>query len=214
MAVLASKLLNADEFYQFVHKPKNSGRYFELERGEVIELPPPGFRHGFVCANTAYKLSQFAYEVERGIVCTNDTGVIVEEDPDTVRGADVSYYDDDSSYETVEIRYARKPPLLVAEILSPDDRISRVLIRTDQYLKCGVALFWLIDPDSRTLTVYRKGREPVTLYESDELTGEDVLKGFRCRVADLFAMPGAKKSAKTSGKNGKRPPKPKGKRNS
>ena len=213
MATVTATRLTADEFYDFVHKPRNAGRYFELERGEVIELPPPGIRHGIVCGNVAYKLIQYAIEVKRGFVGTNDTGVIVEEDPDTVRGADVSYYDDDSDFETVEIRYSYDPPLLVAEILSPDDRISRVIIRTDQYLKRGVALFWLVDPEVRTVTVYRKGREPITLTDADELTGEDVLKGFRCRVADLFAMPGAKKGAKAARKNGKRPPKPKGKRN-
>src|SRR6266851_2002991 len=144
MATAIATRMTADEFYDFVHQPRNSGRFFELERGEVIELPPPGFRHGFVGGITAYKLNQYAIEIEHGVVCTNDTGVIVEEDPDTVRGADVSFYDDDPDYDTMERRYASDPLLLVAEVLSPDDRISRIIIRTDQYLKRGVGLVWLI----------------------------------------------------------------------
>lgn len=211
MATATTKLLTADEFYNFVHRPRNAGRWFELERGEVIELPPPGKRHGIVCLNIAFKLNAYAIEIKRGYVCTNDTGIIVEEDPDTVRGADVSFYDDDKDFDKVEIGYTCDPPLLVAEVLSPDDRPSRIIIRTDQYLKRGVALFWLIDPEARTVTVYRQGREPITLYEDDELIGENVLKGFRCCVADLFTMPGDK-GKKAMGKNGKKPPKPKHKR--
>jgi len=209
MATAIATRMTADEFYDYVHKPENSGRWFELERGEVIQLPPPGFRHGVVCVNTGRILLDYAFAVERGYVCTNDTGIIVEEDPDTVRGADVSVYDDDGKdFDEIELRYAHVPPLLVAEVLSPEDRISRVIIRVEQYLKRGVGLVWLIDPEERTVTVYRKGREPVTLFEDDELTGEDLLKSFRCRVADLFRLPGEKKSRK----NGKKPPKQKNKR--
>jgi Uma2 family endonuclease len=212
MATVTKTRMTADEFYDFVHQPRNSGRWFELERGEVIELPPPGFRHGIVCANTGRILLEYAFAVGRGCVCTNDTGVVVEEDPDTVRGADVSYYDDDDKdFDEIEIRYAYEPPLLVAEILSPDDRVSRIVLRIDQYLKRGVSLVWLVDPDVRTVTVFRKGREPIVLRENDELTGEDLLKGFVCRVADLFALPGGKKK-KAARKNGKKPPKPKNKR--
>src|SRR5260221_9115866 len=182
MATVTATPMTADEFYNFVHQPRNSGRWFELERGEVIELPPPGKRHGFVCLNTGILLHSYAVAVKRGYVCSNDTGIIVEEDPDTVRGADVSFYDDDKDFDTIEIGYAYDPPLLVAEVLSPDDRPSRIIICTDQYLKRGVALFWLIDPEARTVTVYRKGREPITLYEGDELTGEDVVNGVQCCI--------------------------------
>src|SRR5258708_2473812 len=103
MATVTATRMTADEFYDFVHQPRNSGRWFELERGEVIELPPPGKRHGIVCLNTGGILRDFTFAVGRGYVCSNDTGIIVEEDPDTVRGADVSLYDDEKDFETVEI---------------------------------------------------------------------------------------------------------------
>jgi Uma2 family endonuclease len=51
-------------------------------------------------------------------------------------------------------------------------------------------MVWVIDPESRTLTVHRPERSPVELTEGQDLTGEDVLPEFRCRVADLFFMPG------------------------
>lgn len=47
-----------------------------------------------------------------------------------------------------------RPPFLVIEILSPEDRLSRIQKRIDDYLGFGVAYVWLIDPDSRRAWVY------------------------------------------------------------
>ena len=70
MATVSTKLLTADEFYEFVHRPENAGRHFELERGEVIELPPPMKPHGFVCANVVFRLMKYAAEQNAGYVCS------------------------------------------------------------------------------------------------------------------------------------------------
>jgi hypothetical protein len=44
-----------------------------------------------------------------------------------------------------------------------------------------------LDPEDRTVTVYRSLDEARLLHESATLSGEDVLPGFSCRVAELFA---------------------------
>lgn len=46
------------------------------------------------------------------------------------------------------------PPFIVIEILSPDDRMSRVRQKIDEYLAFGVAYVWVIDPDTRRADVY------------------------------------------------------------
>ena len=180
----ATKLMNADTFYEFISQPENFRRFFELERGEVIELPPPRRQLGFVCVNVGSLLMDFAEEWAWGYACCNDFGVVVEQDPDTVRGMDVGFFDDDGL--ELEPEYVYEPPLVGVEVLSPTDRPSHVLRRIGEYLKWGVKLVWIVDPEVRSVNVHRKGREPVTLDETDDLTGEDVLPGFRCRVADFF----------------------------
>jgi Uma2 family endonuclease len=42
-----------------------------------------------------------------------------------------------------------KPPFICIEILSPEDRMSRVEERIDNYLAMGVAYVWVIDPQTR-----------------------------------------------------------------
>jgi Uma2 family endonuclease len=44
--------------------------------------------------------------------------------------------------------------LIAIEILSPEDRLSRVLVRLEDYLKMGTAHIWLLDPEERIAFVY------------------------------------------------------------
>jgi Uma2 family endonuclease len=143
-----------------------------------------------LCGNIAALLGNYARQRGRGYVCSNDTGVLVEEDPDTVRGPDLSYFDDVESAADVERAYAAAPPLLAVEVLSPHDRLTRMAVRVAQLLSRGVQLVWVVDAEAREVCVYRRGRDPYIATVAQELTGDDVLPDFRCRVAEFFALPG------------------------
>ena len=47
-----------------------------------------------------------------------------------------------------------EPPLVCVEILSPEDRISRMQERIDDYLAFGVGYVWVIDPKTRRAWVH------------------------------------------------------------
>lgn len=53
------------------------------------------------------------------------------------------------------------PPFLCIEILSPEDRMSRVLERVKEFLAFGVPHVWVIDPETRTAYSYtaNEGRQ-------------------------------------------------------
>lgn len=192
MATITTNLMTADEFLRWVQRPENRNRHFELVRGEVFEMPPPGKFHGFVCGNVGGILRNFAIQRGRGYVCTNDAGMIVEEDPDTVRGPDVTFYEDDETAGDMQRGYAAQPPLLAVDVLSPEDRVNRTVIRVTQMMRFGVALVWVVDPEARDVNVYRPESDPYLVDEAEELTGEDVLPDFRCKVGEFFQMPSGK----------------------
>ncbi len=184
--------MTAEEFYEWVHRPEQANKWYELVRGEVIELPPPTKPHGFVCVNTGRLLGNFTYQQGKGYLTGNDSGVILERNPDTVRGPDLAYYEDAQTFAELHPKYGEVPPRLAVEVLSPNDRLGRVIRRVMDYIHNGVDLVWLIDPEARNVSVYRPGKEPYVVEENQELTGEDVLPGFRCLVADFFRLPGDK----------------------
>jgi Uma2 family endonuclease len=47
----------------------------------------------------------------------------------------------------------RRPPLLCVEVLSPEDRLPRVVERVQDFHRMGVALVWIFDPESRQVWV-------------------------------------------------------------
>jgi Uma2 family endonuclease len=51
-------------------------------------------------------------------------------------------------------RIPSTPPFIAIEILSPEDRMSRVRKKIDEYLAFGVSYVWLIDPERRRADVY------------------------------------------------------------
>src|ERR1017187_7177881 len=98
----------------------------------------PDRRHGYVCGRADRILGNFVDGHDLGRVMSNDSGVIIDRDPDTVRGADVAYYS-----------YARLPkgplppglgtelPELVVEVRSANDRWPEILEKVSEYLNAG-----------------------------------------------------------------------------
>jgi Uma2 family endonuclease len=189
-AQATTQRMTANEFFDFVHRPENAGKWFELVRGEVIELPPPGERHGVVCSNVNLALSLYVRQRKQGYVICNDTGVLLDRDPDTVRGPDVAYFETSRRYTEMNPKFVEQTPALVVEVWSPNDRPGKMTRRVAGYLRSGVKMVWLIDPEECDVTIYRPGQEDEVYDRTQDLSGGDLLPGFRCAVADLFFSTG------------------------
>jgi Uma2 family endonuclease len=191
-APTTTKRMTAEEFYEFVHRPENVDRCFELVRGEVIEVSRPTRPHGVVCVRVGRLLDAYAEQRGSGYVTSNDSGVILEREPDTVRGPDVAFYEDAATFDELHPNYGEVPPLLAVEVLSPNDKPGKVMNKITNYLRSGVRLVWVLDPEARQVFVHQPDKALRELNQGDEITGEDILPGFRCRVADFFHLPGEK----------------------
>jgi Uma2 family endonuclease len=79
-------------------------------------------------------------------------------------------------------------PDLVAEVVSPNDRIDDLERKLLDYRRAGVRLVWLVYPALRIARVHRPDRTITELGENEFLLGEGVLPGFQVRVGDLFPV--------------------------
>ena len=81
-------------------------------------------------------------------------------------------------------------PDLAIEILSPSNTTAEMNRKRGEYFRAGTKLVWYVDPDPKTVTVYRPVGEPTVLKLENEIDGGDVLPGFRLSVRELFALAG------------------------
>jgi Uma2 family endonuclease len=70
-------------------------------------------------------------------------------------------------------RVVLDPPLLIVEILSPEDKHSETLRRFREYEKLGVRYIIQMDPEDRTTYMFVNG----DLVRRDELTGVETRNG-------------------------------------
>lgn len=173
---------------QFLELPTDARQHRELIRGEVVSMAPAGFEHGLVAAALVRHLHTFASDSALGVVLSSETGFTISRDPDTVRAPDAAF-----------VRTGRVPPPgsrggfvelapdLVVEVVSPSDRASDVLAKALAWVDAGVRLVWVVDPASRSVTVYRPdGLARILRGDGAQLTGEDVLPGLQIDLLDLF----------------------------
>ncbi len=80
-------------------------------------------------------------------------------------------------------------PDLAMEIVSPTDYPKLLDEKLTASMEAETPGVWRFYPRTRSIHVYRPSREVLILGPVDFLDGEDVLPGFRIRVADLFEPP-------------------------
>jgi Uma2 family endonuclease len=160
----------------------------ELVRGEISEQEMPTSQHGSVCALVAAFLVFWARTGRQGAVFSNDSHVLTERDPDTVRGPDCAFIRRERLPEgKLPAGVLEIPVDLAVEVLSPTDRWTDVLDKVLEYLRSGVREVWVIDPQRRSVAVHQPDQSPMHFAESETLTRPELLPGFACPVAELFA---------------------------
>jgi Uma2 family endonuclease len=177
-------LLTAEDFLLM----GGNGPPVELVRGRIVPMNQPNFEHGVLCGEIAYQLRRFLESNDLGHLTTNDSGVITERDPDTVRGPDVAFF----SYQRVPRENRRKKtyptasPDIAIEVLSPRDEWKEVLGTIGEYLVAGVTVVCVVDPQHDEVRLYFPDRPEQLLSAKDRLTFPAILPGFELSLPDLF----------------------------
>jgi Uma2 family endonuclease len=183
MTIAANKLITAEEFAAMA----GDGLH-ELVRGEVVEVPNPKPEHGRYVSRLDRRLGTHVEAHHLGEVLVNDSGFILDRDPDTVRGPDISFIRRERlpNGKLPEGVYFPGPLDLAIEVLSPDDRLADVEDKIDLYLAAGCPLVVILNPKRRTATLHRPGVDPHIVREPELLDLSAIVADFRCALADIF----------------------------
>jgi Uma2 family endonuclease len=180
------QLMTADEL---LAKPPD-GFVYELIKGELIKVsPPPGHEHGLVAMNIAGPLYEYVKKHQLGNVYAAETGYLLEQNPDTVRAADISFVSRERIERAKPVQgYWKGAPDLAVEVNSPSDTVGRIEGKVAEWLESGARMLWVVSPKMRTVTVYRSLTEIAVLTEKDTLDGGEVVPGFEISIAEIFAQ--------------------------
>ncbi|HEX5103439.1 MAG TPA: Uma2 family endonuclease [Pirellulaceae bacterium] len=180
----ANSLLTAAEFSRMA----DPGHPQELVRGIVVNMPPPKPRHGKICGRIIAHLVAYCDASDLGHVLGNDSGVVTEQDPDTVRGPDVTFIGYAKLPRDADLDdYVEIAPDAVFEVRSPSDGWSKILRMVAEYLQLGVLAVYVFDSEMEQVHCYYPDKPEQILTAADELAGVGPLAGFRVPVAKFFA---------------------------
>lgn len=180
---IPTMLMTAEDYLALGKEPRS-----ELVRGRIVEMTPPGFRHGSICSRLIRKLGRYLDDHDIGHLVSNDAGVITQRSPDTVRGPDVAFF----LYERLPredepVGYPAVSPNLVFEVVSPTDRTSDIMEKVAEYLRSDVTVVCLVDPARREMEVFRDDMLLEHFALDETLMIPDVLPGFELPLRELFS---------------------------
>jgi Uma2 family endonuclease len=173
---------------------------YEFVNGEYVEKPM-GTESDWIAMRLGILLGHFCLTRHLGYLFGANTAFqcyadAFPLDADKFRKPDLAFIAR-GRLPTLPKGYCKTVPDLAVEVISPGDEFAVIDIKIWEYQKIGVKLVWVIVPDTKTVHVHRINGTTQTLRGEGELSGEDVVPGFTCRLPELFAFDEADEAAST-----------------
>lgn len=168
-----------------------SNRELRLERtaqGELIVNPPTGWETGKRNRSISGELYIWWRNAGKpGEVFESSTGFILPNGAN--RSPDACWVSQerwDALTPEQKGTFANICPDFVVELRSASDTLSSQQEKMREYMDNGAVLGWLIDPQNRTVEIYRAGLAVEVLANPSELSGEEVLPGFLLDLREVW----------------------------
>jgi Uma2 family endonuclease len=172
---------------EFAKLPTGRGRRYELVHGELRTMAAAGGRHGAIVGQTTGVLWAFLTANDLGVLFGAETGFVLERNPDHVRAPDVAFVSYARLAEvTSRVGFLECAPDLVVEVISPGDAWSEVTEKVRDWLDHGTSVVWVVDPDARSVEIWRGNGRVDRRRGDEELDCEPALPGFRCKTVEIF----------------------------
>ena len=159
--------------------------------GELIVMSPTGGTAGRKNSRLTQQLRNWADSNGQGEVFDSSTVFVLPNG--ARRSPDVSWIEQELWNQLTGAQQDGFPPIapdFVIELVSPSDiknqRYEDLQLKMQEYLDNGVKLGWLIEPEAKTVEIYKVGQQVKILNNPQTLSGEDVLPGFVLDLSEIF----------------------------
>lgn len=165
--------------------------------GELIVMTPTGSEGSGFETEITVELGNWARRDGRGRAFNSNAGFRL---PDgSVRSADahwLSWAKRNSLTPEQRKGYAPVCPEFVIEVRSESDRLAELEAKMEMWMGNGVEVGWLIDPEERTVAIYRSndgraGEEVERLVDPSSVQGTGPVRGFELVMGRVWDEPGA-----------------------
>ena len=161
---------------------------YEIVNGQRVELPPRSAYTTWIASRLHLRLGLYAEDEGLG-VSVSEMLFVLDPEHNLRRRPDVAFVStarwslDRALPETGDWDVM---PDLAVEVISPNDVFKDVLAKVREYFHYGVQVVWVIAPEERQVYVYDSPTQVRILTGQDELTGGEVVPGFRIPLGHLF----------------------------
>lgn len=181
-----TRLMTAEELFKM---PDDGYHRYELVRGELRKMAPPGAYHAKSATRVGRSLANHVDENDLGEVYIGEVGFRIGSNPDHVRAPDVAFVRREREDEVGEMHgYFPGPPDLAIEVISPNDIYREVDEKVRDWLDAGARMVIVINPRRPNVIVHLPGEAPVTLTQEDTLDGGNVVPGWEMPVRNIFSQ--------------------------
>jgi Uma2 family endonuclease len=177
--------MTLDEFLELPETEPPS----EFMCGRIVPKPMPTWFHSRLAARLAYFFEAYFIAHAEGFATVELRYAQADEQRAYLPDVSVTRFSrGPSSMAERRSRAIEQPPDIAIEITSPDDRPGRIADKLAFYLRVGVPLVWIVEPDERTVSVYRPGKPVEVLGVDDTIGATPVLSEFSVALKDLFSV--------------------------
>ena len=168
----------------------DDGRRFEVIRGVLYVTATPTWLHQHAVWRLGYYFQEFVQKHRLGTVAGAPFDILLPDRIGDPVQPDLFYFRTGNQPIPEDNRFVGVPDL-VAEVLSPSTRRRDQKDKLDAYRDAGIPEYWLVNPQTRTVTLYGLTEDRTRYVEvarggEGERVGSTVLPGLTVEVSDLF----------------------------
>jgi Uma2 family endonuclease len=163
---------------------QNPSYRMELVDGSIVVMSPSGYESDEVAAEMIAQLRNWVKPRKLGRVTASSAGFRLPNSD--LRSPDASFVFADRLRRSPR-SFAELSPDLTVEVKSPSDSLEALREKIKCFLELGTRVGILMNPDDRTVEIYRAGEAVIVLRDGDILTLPDLLPGWEVAIVELWS---------------------------